>query len=103
LGVNVKLPSDVRVYSPGVIAYLPAIKERIPVLQSAVAIARDLKVNTSASFRSSLGTDAKAVTIRSKLESQACDTKICYLPASVPIKWQLPLDWQHAPANIRHK
>lgn len=97
------MPSDVHVYSPGVTGYLPAIKERVPVFRGAVAIAQDLKVDTSAPFSSPLRTDAKAVTIRSKLEFQACNTKIFYLPVSLPVEWQLPLDQQHAPADIQHK
>ena len=40
------------------------------------------------------------------LQYQACDSKICFLPASIPVQWQLqvlPLDRQRAPEDIRHK
>jgi hypothetical protein len=133
LTAEVRLPPDVHVYAPGTkgykpinlvidhlpemqfrattyphpqILYLPAIKERVPVFEGTFHISQDIRVNTAASFASSLGTDGKVFTISGKLEYQACDQKICYLPAAVPVKWQLqvlPLDRQRAPEDIRHK
>ena len=44
--------------------------------------------------------------ISGKLEYQACDSKICFIPTSVPVRWQLqvlPLDRQRAPDAIQHK
>ena len=133
LMAEVQLPPDVHVYSPGIqgyksialvlgptagmeftpvsyphakILYLPAIKERVPVFEGKFRITQDLKVSSVADFSGSLGTDGKTFTIAGKLEYQACDSKICYLPASVPVHWQvqvLPLDRQRAPESIRHK
>jgi hypothetical protein len=65
-----------------------------------------LKVDSGAQFWGSLGKDGKTFTISGKLEYQACDTTKCYVPTSVPVKWQLqvfPLDRTRAPENIRHK
>ncbi len=133
LTAEVQLPADVHVYAPGVqgyksialvmdaapgmeftpvnyprakILYLPAIKERVPVFEGKFHITQDLKVSSAAEFSNSLGTDGKTFTITGKLDYQACDTKICYLPTSVPIHWQLqvlPLDRQRAPEAIQHK
>ena len=133
LSAEVQLPPDVHVYSPGVqgyksialvmepspgmgftpasypkakILYLPAIKEKVPVFEGKFRITQDLKVSSEANFSSALGKDGKTFTIAGKLEYQACDSKICYLPTSVPIRWQvqvLPLDRQRAPEDIRHK
>ena len=133
LTAEVQLPADVHVYSPGVqgyksialvmeatpgmeftpasyphakVLYLPAIKEKVPVFEGTFRISQDLKVSSVADFSSSLGTDGKSFVVAGKLEYQACDSKICYLPASVPIHWQvqvLPLDRQRAPESIRHK
>jgi hypothetical protein len=66
---------------------------------------QDLKISSAAEFSNSLGTDGRTFTITGKLAYQACDSKTCFLPASVPIQWQvqvLPLDRQRAPENIRH-
>ena len=133
LTADVRLPPDVHVYAPGTqgykpiklvmdpmpdfefrpasyprskILYLPAIKERVPVFEGTFRIRQELKVNSMADFSNSLGTDGKMVAIKAHLEYQACDNKICFLPASVPLEWKiqvLPLDRQRAPEDIRHK
>jgi hypothetical protein len=133
LTAEVQLPPDVHVYAPGTkdykpinlqidampsvqlepamyphsrILFLPAIKERVPVFEGKFRITEDLQLTAAADFSSSLGADGKTVTITGKLEYQACDSKICFLPASVPVQWQLqvlPLDRQRAPEDIRHK
>jgi hypothetical protein len=133
LTTEVRLPRDVHVYAPGTkgykpidlvidptpevqlkptvyprstILYLPAIHERVPVFEGTFRISQDLQVATSADFSNALPAEGKTVTIAGKIEYQACDTKICFLPTSVPVQWQLqivPLDWQRAPENIRHK
>jgi len=133
LTAEIRLPADVHVYAQGTkgyktvnlvidglpemqfrpasyprakTLYLPAIKERVPVYEGTFRISQDLRVNTAASFANSLGADGKVFTISGKLEYQACDKTICYLPTSVPVQWQvqvLPLDRQRAPEDIRHK
>jgi hypothetical protein len=133
LTVEVHLPRDVHVYSPGVqgykpielkieaspeialappaypqskILYLPAIRERVPVFEGTFRITQDLNISSSREFVGSLGKDGKTVTISGELNYQACDQKICYTPTSIPINWQLqvlPLDLQRAPETIRHK
>ena len=133
LTAEVQLPPDVHVYAPGTkdykpihllidpvpemeprpaiyprakTLYLPAIKERVPVFEGTFRIHQDLRVSSVAEFSNSLGTDGKTFTITGKLEYQACDSKICFLPTSVPVRWQLqvlPLDRQRAPEDIRHK
>jgi hypothetical protein len=133
LAAEVRLPADVHVYAPGAngykpvrlvidptaqlefkpasypepkILYLPAIKESVPVFEGTFRISEDVQVNTGSEFWGSLGKDGKLFTISGKLEYQACDKTTCYLPSSVPVKWQLqvlPLDRTRAPADIRHK
>jgi hypothetical protein len=130
---EVQLPPDVHVYAPGTIGYksisleldpmpeleflppvypraellfLPAINERVPVFQGTFRIHLDVKVSTVAEFSAALGTDGKTVTMAGKLTYQACDSKVCYVPASVPVRWELqilPLDRQRSPENIRHQ
>ena len=129
----VHLPPDVHVYAPGTkgyktiklaidplpdfemrqasypaakILYLPAIKERVPVFEGAFRIRQELKVNSTAEFSGALGAEGKKVTVKGTLAYQACDSKICFLPTSVPVEWQIqivPLDRQRAPEDIRHK
>lgn len=133
LDAEVRLPADVHVYAPGTqgykpiklvldetremelkaavypqskILYLPAIKERMPVFEGTFRISQDVKVSSSSEFWGSLGKDGKVFTITGKLEYQACDKTICFVPTSIPVKWQVqvfPLDRTRAPVDIRHK
>ncbi|HTC62050.1 MAG TPA: redoxin domain-containing protein [Candidatus Saccharimonadales bacterium] len=133
LTADVQLPPDVHVYAPGTkgykaikltidpqsdfalkqasypaakILYLPAIKEKVPVFEGTFKIRQELKANSATDFSGALGADGKQVTVKGTLEYQACDSKICFLPASVPVEWHLqivPLDRQRAPEDIRHK
>jgi hypothetical protein len=133
LVAEVRLPPDVHVYAPGTrgykpiqlvtdvmremefkptfyppskTLYLPAIKEKVPVFEGTFRISQDVKVSSSSEFWGSLGKDGKNFTIGGRLEYQACDKSICYLPTSVPVKWDLhvlPLDRTRAPVEIRHK
>jgi len=133
LVAEVRLPADVHVYAPGAqgykpiklvidpvqalefkpavypaskILYLPAIKENVPVFDGTFRITQDVKVDSGSAFWGSLGKDGQLFNITGKLEYQACDKTICFLPTSVPVKWQLkvfPLDRTRAPVEIRHK
>jgi peroxiredoxin len=133
LTAEVRLPPDVHVYAPGTkgykpiklaidsipemdfkqvvyphakILFMPSIKERVPVFEGTFHIRQDIRVNTTGAFASTLGTDGKIFTISGKLEYQACDSKICFLPTFVPVQWKLqvlPLDRNRAPDAIQHK
>jgi hypothetical protein len=133
LVAEVRLPADVHVYAPGAqgykpvklvidgvpqlefkpvvypaakTLYLPAIKESVPVFEGTFHISQDVKVNSGSEFWGSLGKDGKVFTIAGKLEYQACDKTTCFVPTSVPVKWELhvfPLDRTRAPVEIRHK
>ena len=131
--VEVRLPPGVHVYAPGTkdykpirlvlepaaelrfepaaypksrILFLPAIKERVPVFEGVFRITQDVQVESANDFSSSLAADGKTISFAGELQYQACDSKICFLPASIPVRWQLqvlPLDRQRAPEDIRHK
>jgi hypothetical protein len=116
--VEIELPPDVHVYSPGVqgykpiqltlqglpgiefqpvaypnskILYLEAIQEHVPVFQGKFRISQDLTVTPS---RISDGLRAvfskeRTISITGDLKYQACDQTVCYPPTSVPVKWQV--------------
>lgn len=130
---EITLPPGVHVYAPGVSGYkpiqlelqpvaeiqpspaeypklkslyLPVIKERVPVFEGKFRIAADAKVSAAPEMVRSLGPEGKQFAITGELHYQACDAKTCYLPASIPLHWQLqvtPLDTQRAPEAIRHQ
>jgi hypothetical protein len=119
--VDVELPPDVHVYSPGVKGYKPiqlavhpsggiepapaiypssktlylqAIKEQVPVFEGKFRITQDVTIPVSkvgAGVRALLGS-ANTVSIAGELRYQACDATICYPPASVPVEWKLKVE-----------
>jgi len=133
LMAEVQLPAGVHVYAPGVSGYkpiqleiqplaeielaapeypksktlyLPVIKERVPVFEGKFRIAADATISSTPDVVRSLGAEGKPLTVTGELHYQACDAKTCYLPASIPLHWQLqvtPLDTQRAPEAIRHR
>jgi hypothetical protein len=133
LAIELRLPPDIHVYAPGAkgykpiqmemdpmpemefkpaiypqskIFFFPVINEHVPVFDGTFRISQDVKVSTTPEFWGSLGKYGKTFIITAKLDYQACDQTTCYLPTSVPLKWQLqvlPLDRTRAPVEIRHK
>ena len=133
LAAEVRLPRDVHVYAPGAqgykpinlvidaiprlelkpaiypaskTLYLPAIKETVPVFEGTFRIRQDVKVSSGSPLAGPAGKEGTVIAITGRLEYQACDKTICYVPTSVPVKWQLevfPLDRTRAPVEIRHK
>jgi hypothetical protein len=76
------------------------------VFEGTFKIQLDLQITSPAEFSNFFSADGKTITIAGKLEYQACDSKICYVPTSVPAHWELkilPLDRERAPGNIQHK
>jgi len=130
---QITLPKDVHVYAPGVhgykaiqleispspeiealpaayprsqVLYLPAIKEKVPVFDGKFRITSDVKISAGPAMMKSVGDKGTTVTITGRLTYQACDKKICYIPASIPVTWKvevLPFDRQRSPESIRHK
>ena len=99
----------IHVYAPGAKDYLPiavtidpqpgvtvgAVKypksdtmvfdgERVPVYQKAFRLVDEV------SLASSLKT-ADIVTVTGTVKYQACDDRVCFLPASVPVSWSIKL------------
>src|SRR5439155_4657001 len=67
-------------YPQAKVLYLPAIKERVPVFEGKFRLTQDVTVSAAAAFSNALGADGKTVTIIGRLNYQACDSTICYLP-----------------------
>ena len=136
LVAELSLPRDMHVYAPGVEGYkpvalemsqnphatlqpasypkskvllLPAIGEKVPVFEGKFRIAQDVTVAFDKDFSQAVASgpaSGTALTLDGNLRYQACDSKICYPPTSVPVSWQitvLPLNTERAPEEIRHK
>ncbi|HVB55568.1 MAG TPA: redoxin domain-containing protein [Candidatus Acidoferrales bacterium] len=133
---ELSLPKDLHVYAPGVQGYkpvalelsalpqvilhaasypqsktllLPAIGEKVPVFEGRFRVTQDITVTFDKDFSQAVASGPASgtpLTLSGNLRYQACDSKICYPPTSVPVSWQLtvmPLNTLRAPEEIRHK
>ncbi len=77
-------------YPPSEIYYFAPLDERVEVYQRAFTLVQDLTVLATPDVQKALA-GQKTVTIEGQLEYQACDDKVCYAPARVPITFTLDL------------
>lgn len=54
-------------------------------------IVQDLTVAPTRALRARAGEAGASISIRGTLRYQACDDTICYLPATIPLTWTIPL------------
>jgi len=116
--VDVKLPPGVHVYAPGVQGYRPiglafdaspwfrtlpprypssrtlelmAIRETVPAYEGNARIVVDVIIANTTALMRTLAAGSQPVTIAARFEYQACDDKVCYPPAVVPLAWRLSI------------
>jgi DsbC/DsbD-like thiol-disulfide interchange protein len=56
-----------------------------------LALTRELRQRAALRLSSGQAADGASLTIKGTLRYQACDDKICYLPANVPVEWRVKL------------
>jgi hypothetical protein len=123
LVLDIDLKPKMHVYAPGVEHYIPisweiapseaakvqdaswpkseklflkAIDETVPVFKNNFRVTRDIIFAPDAKLKT-LVNDKGEITIHGTLKYQACDDKMCFIPASVPLDWTFhyqPLDRQ---------
>lgn len=75
-------------YPPSQIYHFEPLDERVPVYLAPFRLIQEVIVEATpeaqAAFR-----DQDTITITGSLDYQACDDRICYNPASVPLSWTL--------------
>jgi peroxiredoxin len=75
-------------YPGSEIYHFRPLNERVPVFQKPFILVQEVVVEgtpqAQAAFRGK-----ESLTLSGKLEYQACDDKICYSPASIPLSWTL--------------
>jgi hypothetical protein len=77
-------------YPPSEIYLFKPLKERIPVFQKPFRLIQELVLDGSPASQEALRGKTE-LTLKGTLQYQACDEKICYTPASVPLSWNLAL------------
>jgi hypothetical protein len=121
LVIDIELKPKMHVYAPGVENYiaidwlmeptdaakaeavmwpkaevlrLDAIKETVPVYKDSIHLVRDIIFAPDAKLKAALNEKGE-VTVKGMLRYQACDDRMCYVPATVPVQWTFgyqPLD-----------
>jgi len=114
--VDIQVAQDVHVYAPGVKTYKPlqltidpipgvepampsypkskllflkSTDEHVPVFEGKFRVVQDVNILSTPEFITSLQPNGKTITVAGELNYQACTLKVCFLPASVPLKWEL--------------
>jgi len=94
IGLNIAAQPFVRTipvkYPASEIYFFKPLNERVPVFQKPFTLIQEVILEGTPPAQAALR-DKNAVTIAGTLEYQACDDKICYNPASVPLTWTLDL------------
>lgn len=81
-------------YPPSEEYHFAPLDERVQVYQKPFRLAQDVTIDASRESQARLK-DQATLTITGRVDYQACDDKICFNPASVPVSWTLrlkPLD-----------
>jgi hypothetical protein len=71
--------------------FFAPLKQRVPVFRQPFRLTQEVTVLATPPARAALDTRT-SLAVAGVLEYQACDDKICYRPASVPVTWSIPLD-----------
>jgi hypothetical protein len=70
------------------ILYFKPLDERVPVYDKPFRIVQDVTLDASREGQARLK-DMTSITIAGAVTYQACDDKVCFIPATVPVSWTL--------------
>ena len=82
------------------------LNETAPVLEGRFRVTRDVSLAGGRELAEALKAPEPKLEIQGTLEYQACSDRICYPPASLPLRWTielLPLDRQRSSEALQHK
>lgn len=77
-------------YPASSLYYFAPLDERVEVYTDTFRLQQDVTVRATKDAVSRLA-GQRSLTLRGRLEYQACDDKICYAPAVVPLEWNVDL------------
>lgn len=93
-------------YPAGKMLRLEAIQETLPVYEKRVRFTRDIVFAQEKALLSGGDGQAAKARISGSLRYQACDDKVCYPPAEIPLEWEFSvnrLDTTRVPAELRKR
>jgi hypothetical protein len=77
-------------YPPSEIYFFKPLNERVPVYQKPFRLIQDVLLEATPQAQTALQ-GKESLTITGTLEYQACDDKVCFNPATVPLSWTFSL------------
>lgn len=77
-------------YPSSEIYHFAPLNERMPVFQKPFRLTQDVLIEGTAAAQAAWR-EKTTVTLSGTVEYQACDDKVCYNPASVPLSWTVTL------------
>ena len=94
VALNIEPQPFVRVlpaaYPPSEIYFFKPLNERVPVYQKPFTLLQEVVIEGTPQAQAALrGKDS--LTLRGTLQYQACDDKVCFNPAELPLSWTLTL------------
>ena len=102
IGLRLDAPHFLRLlpgeYPASEIYHFEPLDERVPVYQQPFRLVQEIVVEGNPEAAAELA-EIDALTLTGRLDYQACDDKVCFNPASIPLTWTLavaPLDRQPA-------
>ena len=69
-------------------------------------VLQDVTLAGRADFAELLRSPDTSLSITGQLDYQLCSDKVCYPPASLPLRWTItirPLDSERSPEELRHR
>jgi DsbC/DsbD-like thiol-disulfide interchange protein len=78
-------------YPAGEKLFMKILNETQLVYAKPFRIVQDVTLALTREMRQRAAADGASLTIKGTLRYQACDDKICYLPANVPVEWRVKL------------
>ena len=79
-------------YPPSETYHFEPLDETVPVYQASFRLVQDVTIPMSQESADLAAVPGATLTLRGALEYQACDHEVCYVPAEIPLTWEL--DWR---------
>ena len=76
-------------YPPPETYYFEPLDERVPVYLAPFRLTQEITIPMSREIGEVAAEPGATLTLEGALEYQACDHAVCYVPAEVPLSWQL--------------
>src|SRR5688572_6013725 len=78
------------VYPPPVSYLFKPLNENVLVYERPFRLTMDMTVGGTPTQQAALTAESRLI-VKGQLTYQACDDKVCYLPAAVPFTWTIPI------------